>query len=172
MNVAGSEVAGSWSEAESKESLTWRELRGTGLVLMSLRGELTEKTVWHRTDNTNVEHILKVDSPKPKFHLEAVAIDTLCRQYQIHLEPKWNPRGFNQADDELSTLASNDDYMLNPNIYAASDLLWGPHTIDRFSTFRTRQISRFCSSLSIKRNCTVVWQTECIQCERSMILSG
>lgn len=145
VNVAGSEVAGSWSEAESKESSTWRELRGTRLVLMSLGEQLTGKTVRHRTDNTNVEHILKVGSPKPNLHLEAVAIYTLCRQHQIHLEPEWIPREFNQEADELSRLASKDDYMLNPNIFAALDLLWGPHTIDRFSTFRTRQIPRFCS---------------------------
>ena len=112
---------------------------------MSLGKKLTGKTVRHRTDNTNVEHILKVGSPKPNLHLEAVAIYTLCRQYQIHLEPEWIPREFNQEADELSRLASKDDYMLNPNIFAALDLLWGPHTIDRFATFRTRQIPRFCS---------------------------
>ena len=34
MNVAGTNVAGSWPEAQSKENSTWRELRGTRLVLM------------------------------------------------------------------------------------------------------------------------------------------
>lgn len=35
--------------------------------------------------------------------------------------------------------------MLNPDIFAALDILWGPHTIDRFSTFKTRQVPHFCS---------------------------
>ena len=35
--------------------------------------------------------------------------------------------------------------MLNPNIFAAADILWGRHTIDRFSSFKTRQLLRFCS---------------------------
>ena len=35
--------------------------------------------------------------------------------------------------------------MLNPNIFAAADILWGPHTVDRFSSFKTRQVPRFCS---------------------------
>ena len=35
--------------------------------------------------------------------------------------------------------------MLNPEIFAAADVHWGPHSIDRFSSFRTRQIPRFCS---------------------------
>ena len=73
----------------------------------------------------NVERILKVGSPK-------LAIYTLCKQYQIHLEPEWVPREFNQEADELSRLASKDDYMLNPNVFAALDILWGPHTVDCF----------------------------------------
>ena len=77
VNVVGTEVAGSWSKVESKESSTWRELRGTRLVLMSVIDKLAGKTARHRTDNMNVEHILKVGSPKPKPHSEAVAIYTL-----------------------------------------------------------------------------------------------
>ena len=33
--------------------------------------------------------------------------------------------------------------MLSPDIFAALDILRGPHTIDRFSSFKTRQIPRF-----------------------------
>ena len=75
----------------------------------------------------NVERILKVHvgSPKPKLHLEAVAIYTLCKQYQIHLEPEWVPREFNQEADELSRLASKYDYMLTPNTFAALDIFVG-----------------------------------------------
>lgn len=145
VNVAGTNVAGSWSEAQSRKSSTWRELKGTRLVLMSIGEKLVGKTVRHRTDNMNLQRILKVGSPKPKLRSEAVAIYTLCKQYQIHLEPEWIPREFNQEADELSRLASKDDYMLNPNIFAALDILWEPHTIDRFSTFRMHQVLHFCS---------------------------
>ena len=30
-----------------------------------------------------------------------------------------------------------DDYMLNPDIFAPADILWGPHTIGRFSSSKT-----------------------------------
>ena len=33
--------------------------------------------------------------------------------------------------------------MLNPHFFAIADVRWGPHTIDRFSPFKTRQIPRF-----------------------------
>ena len=35
--------------------------------------------------------------------------------------------------------------MLNPTYFAALDILWGPHTVDRFSSYKTRQIPCFCS---------------------------
>ena len=35
--------------------------------------------------------------------------------------------------------------MLNPTHFAALDILWGPHTADRLSSYKTRQIPRFCS---------------------------
>ena len=114
--MAGTEVAGSWSEVESKESSTWRELRGTRLVLMPVIDKLAGKTVRHRTDNMNVEHVLNVGSPKPKLHSEAVAIYTFCRQNNVHLEPEWVTREFNQEADTLSRQADRDDYMFNPTI--------------------------------------------------------
>ena len=145
VNVAGTEVSGSWSETDSRESSTWRELRGVRLVLLSVAEKLSGKTVRHRTDNINVENILKVGSPRPKLHAEAVSIYTLCGQHSICLEPEWIPQELNTEADSLSRRVDYDDYMLNPNIFAALDILWGPHTVDRFSTFKTRQVPRFFS---------------------------
>lgn len=145
VNVLGTEVSGSWSETESRESSTWRELRGVRLVLLSVAEKLSGKTVCHRTDNINVENILKVGSPRPKLHAEAVAIYTVCGQHSISLEPEWILRELNIEADSLSRQVDYDDYMLNPDIFAALDILWGPHTVDRFSTFKTRQVPRFCS---------------------------
>ena len=44
---------------------------------MSIGEKMLGKTVRHRTDNMHRERILKVGSPKPKLHSEAVAIYTL-----------------------------------------------------------------------------------------------
>ena len=145
MNAAGTEVSGSWSETESRESSTWRELRGVRLVLLSVAEKLSGKRVRHRTDNMNVENILKVGSPCPKLHAEAVTIYTLCGQHSICLEPEWIPQGLNVEADSLSRQVDYDDYMLNPDIFAVLDILWGTHTVDRFSTFKTSQVPRFCS---------------------------
>ena len=125
VNVVGTKVSGSWSATESRESFTWRELRER-LVLLSVAEKLSGKTVRHRTDNINVENILKVGSLRPKLHAEAVANYTLCGQHSICLEPEWIPRELNIEADSLSRQVDYDDYMLNPNIFAALDILWGP----------------------------------------------
>ena len=55
--------------------------------------------------------------------------------------------------------------MLNPEICAAADFRWGPHSIDRFSSFKTRQVPRFCSrwlnpSMKYLDAFTASWQSE------------
>ena len=57
--------------------------------------------------------------------------------------PEWIPRDLNIISDFASNNVDVDDFMLHPDIFAALDILWEPHTIDRFSSFRTRQITRF-----------------------------
>jgi len=61
------------------------------------------------------------------------------------LEPEWIPWELNIEADSLSRQVDYEDYMLNPYIFAALDILWGPHTIDRFSIFKTHQVPHFCS---------------------------
>ena len=68
-----------------------------------------------------------------------------CIRHNIQLVPKWVPREENEIADEISKMVDHDDYMLSPDIFAALDIMWGPHTVDRFSSFSTRQIPRFCS---------------------------
>ena len=35
--------------------------------------------------------------------------------------------------------------MLNPDLFATLDIMWGPHTVHRFSSFRSRQVPRYCN---------------------------
>ena len=142
----GDKIAkGSWSAGEELRSSTWRELRATRFVLESLVNDIQGKVVRHRTDNKNVETILHVGSRNRDLHDEAVTLYQLCHRFGVSLQVEWIPREFNDEADQLSCQADIDDYMLNPTYFAALDILWGPHTVDRFSSFRTRQVPRFCS---------------------------
>ena len=99
----------------------------------------------HRTDNQNVVRALTNGSKKQ--HLQAVTMDIfkLYIENNINLFPEWVPRSENESADWISKDLDKDDYILNPNIFAAADILWGPHTVDHFSSFKTRQVPRFCS---------------------------
>ena len=74
-----------------------------------------------------------------------VDIFKLSIEFNIQLFPEWIPRGDNQWTDVVSKDLDRDDYILHPDIFAVLNVMWGPHSIDRFSSFRTRQIPRFCS---------------------------
>ena len=145
VQIAGHTTKGSWTVQEAEQSSTWRELRATHLVLLSYADQFHGKEVRHRTDNKNVELVLQIGSSSKLIHEEVIAIYKLCRKFAIRLYPEWIPRKLNTIADYLSRQTDHDDYMLNPLHFAALDILWGPHTVDRFATFRTRQIPRFCS---------------------------
>ena len=145
VNISGLSAKGNFSEGEAQMDSTWRELKGTFNVLCSFVKIIKGRKVRHRTDNQNVVRALTNGSKKQ--HLQAVTMDifNLCIENNIDVFPEWVPRSENGSADWISKDLDKDDYMLNPNIFAAADILWGPHTVDRLSLFETRQVPRFCS---------------------------
>ena len=136
---------GAWTPDEANQSSTWRELRGAHLVLSSFAQQLQGKEVRHRTDNKKVESVLQIGSPSKLIHDEVIAIFKLCQKWTIRLYPEWVTRELNKEADYLSRQMHDDDYILNPTYFAALDILRGAHTVDRLSSYKTRQILRFCS---------------------------
>ena len=49
----------------------------------------------------------------------------------------------NEFADYLSRVVDYDDWMLNPVVLQELDIMWGPHTIDRFADVHNRQLERF-----------------------------
>lgn len=145
VNINGAAAVGSWSEDEKVKSSTFRELRAIRLVLESYGKDLQGKEVCHRTDNKNAETIMSVGSRVPELQLEAVAVYKLCRELNIRLSVEWLSRDDNVEADELSRIEDTNDYMLDPNCFKLIDKRWGPHTIDRFASIKTRQLERYCS---------------------------
>ena len=97
----------------------------------------------HRADKQAVPLVLKSGSKKPHIHKVVLDVFDLCIKNSNNLIPKWIPRDLNIISYFASKNVDIDDFMLHPDIFAALDILWGSHTIDRFSSFRTRQITRF-----------------------------
>ena len=138
-------ATGCWSEADRKRSSTWREIRGTKLVLQSLVDSLKGKEVLHRTDNQNTVHILSVGSRKQDLHQDAIDIYKLCQQNNIRLSVEWVSRDDNVQADTLSRTEDANDYKLDPIAFNKLDKMWGPHTVDRFASYQTKLLPRFCS---------------------------
>ena len=136
---------GNFSETEICCSSTWRELKGTLNVMHSYIDCLKGNTVKHRTDNQNVVRALPADSRKADLYALLIDIYKLCIENNIHLFLEWVPRSLNQMADLISKEVDRHDHMLNPDLFATLDIMWGPHRVDRFSSFRTRQVPHYCS---------------------------
>ena len=106
VQVAGIIAKGQWSRQQRERSSTWRELMAAYLVLAAYIKHLRGKTIKHRTDNQNTERILVIGSRNWQFNIYKI-----CKDKDI----------------------DQNDYMLNTNIFVAFDILWGPHTVDKFA---------------------------------------
>ena len=145
VNLNGVCAKGNFNEQEIGESSTFRELKATLYVLESFLDSIKGTIMKHRSDNQNVVRILSYGSKEPKLHELALQFFKFCIANSIQLYPEWIPRSENFSADLFSKDIDKDDYMLNPHFFAVADVRWGPHTIDRFSSFKTRQIPRFSS---------------------------
>ena len=112
-------------------------------VLQSYIHLIKGKVIKHTSDNMNVTCILLSDSKKVCLHNLALEIFKFCFQNGIQLQTEWVPRSPNQISDAISKDIDEYDFMLNPDIFAVADIIWGPHSIDRFGSFKTRQVPRF-----------------------------
>ena len=83
VQIKGQVAMGTWTPDEANQSSTWRELRGTHMVLSSFAPQLQGKEVRHRTDNKNVESVLQIGSSSKLIHDEVLAIFKLCRKWAI-----------------------------------------------------------------------------------------
>ena len=102
-------------------------------------------TVKHRTDNQNVVRALSTGSETDNLHAIVIDIFKLRIENNIQLFPEWIPRSLNELADWISKDIDQDGYMLDPDLFATLDILWGLHTVDSFSSYRTRQVPQFYS---------------------------
>ena len=52
------------------------------------------------------------------------------------------PRELNQRADLLNRIVDYDDWYLNPAVFGWLDVMWGPHTVDRFANYDNHQLLR------------------------------
>ena len=85
-----------------------------------------------------------VDKGSPGAIINQLAIDIFVLVlHNITLCPQWIPRSENERADFISKFLDKDDWKINPMIFDQLNRLWGPHTVDRFSSHYNNQIQRF-----------------------------
>ena len=56
---------------------------------------------------------------------------------------EWIPRSQNDQADFLSRIFDSDDWRLSPLSFQHIDLVWGPHSVDRFANHVNAKLPRF-----------------------------
>ena len=140
----GVEIArGEWPWSVQSTSSTLRELLAARYSLASLVSLISNKVVCLKTDNQNVVSVLANGSRLPHLHEQAIAVFKFCRVHRIRLLAQWIPRSVNVTADYLSRILDDDDWQMAPPLFQYFDQKWGPHTVDRFASHLSRQVSRF-----------------------------
>ena len=96
-----------------------------------------------RSQGIPIAIFLDDGSRKANLHQLALLVLQICREFHISLEVKWIPRELNAEADAIRKLTDYDDYTINEAIFQRIDLLWGPHTVDRFACSYNAKVPRF-----------------------------
>ena len=134
--------SGTCSDKEMRTSSTLQEILAVKFVLLSLLDQLLGLTVKRFTDNQNVPRIVSSGSSKGDLQSEALSIFSICCSRGISIEMEWIPRTQSDKADFLSRICDSDDWGLSWNTFQIIDLVWGPHSIDRFANYLNAKLPK------------------------------
>ena len=146
-HIAGRDVYAHrmFTEAERKESSTYRELLAIQFVLVSFSSFLSHSKVKWFTDSQGAAKIVQVGSMKFNLHKLAFDIFSFCFKFGIDLDIQWIPRSLNDKADYLSKIVDRDDWELAPETFHQLNDHWGPFTLDCFATSYNKKVDKFFS---------------------------
>jgi hypothetical protein len=139
---------GPWTALGVSWSSTGLELQAVlnAFLAFNRLGVFDGTLVQVHTDAQNVWYSLMKGS---SFALDCVALaQSICLylfQHNIRLDVVWIPREKNKFADSLSKRIDRTDWQLSPDVFAWLSSLWGPFSVDLFSTARTAQLPYFYS---------------------------
>ena len=121
---------------------TYRELLALERCLLSLPRLAGQKTRAF-VDSRNLEYIWHTGSRLSHLNDIAKRIFWLCQRRGIRLAIEWIPREENQLADYMSKFFDGDYWQLHLRVFTELNDRWGPHTIDRFSSYLNNHCPRF-----------------------------
>jgi hypothetical protein len=132
-----------WSDFESSQSSTYRELKAVLLSLQAFKCELASQSIMWYTDSKNVVSIISNGSKVPELQCLTFDIHQVCVSRAISLDVQWIPRDLNFRADEVSRITDYDDYSIHDDIFLDLDAMWGPHNFDRFACHYNTKLPLF-----------------------------
>ena len=134
----GSKAQGYWTVEQSYKSSNFRETLAVLLGLLAFLSQIKGKSVTILSDNVSaVCYINMQGGPAMELSRIARAIWSLAMEHNIQLKAQHLKGVLNIQADALSRLSSQYEWCLHQKVYDYLNVLWGPHTIDRFATMAT-----------------------------------
>ena len=134
-----------FTEEESRESSTFRELLGVRRCLQALVRRCEGRLVVLQVDAMNLLGVINRGSRRLALNELARDLFWFCLRHEITLSVEWVPREENSLADDISKLLIPDDWMLSKKYFQLLDRRWGPHTCDLFASQANNQCAKFYS---------------------------
>ena len=160
----GLDIWGPFTPEQCLKSSSWRELFGAGKLFETFGSILTGTVVPIYLDSqvavmnlggTLPQYPLKVFGGSKKedlqelvvwiYNLSEQYIYNLSEQYNFGINAIWIPRDQNERSDLNSHLNEYDhyDFSLKLDVFQYVESMFGPHSVDRFSSLTSTQLPRF-----------------------------
>jgi hypothetical protein len=144
IQVLNIKAQGLWNTRLSFKPSNTREIMAVLLGLLSFLPSFQGKAVQVLTDNiTTAAYINFHGGPSREITQIATAIWEVALTNDITLSAKYLAGSQNQVADALSRLTSPQVWRLNPRVFHYLDVMWGPHTVDRFASLATAQLRTY-----------------------------
>ena len=140
----GKEASGVWCSYLQNMPSNYRELMAVHMAILSFRDMIKGKVVQILSDNvTTVAYLNHLGGHCLMLSNLAQAIWCATNSLNVTLKAKHLAGRLNSHADRLSRLATQYEWMLNPDLFRMLDRMWGPFTIDRFASLLTTQLPRY-----------------------------
>jgi hypothetical protein len=135
---------GFWTSPTLQEHITLKELQAVRHAVESFLPRLRGRRVLLHEDNQSVVGVLThLTSKSPTMMAELRKLWYLLDTCNISLRPRYIQSAANIWADRLSRETDSSDWKLNPRHFNNLNMLWGPHTIDRFASSTNTQLPRY-----------------------------
>lgn len=140
----GTSASGLWPICISQKPSNYRELLAIILTLDALKHIVRGKCVQILSDNVSaVAYLNHMGGPSTELSELAQSLWSICFQLNITITAKYLAGKENTLADSLSRVVNQYQWRLHPRLFRMIDQMYGPHSVDRFASITTTQLTRY-----------------------------